>query len=148
MVAELNFKVVMSTKDGKSIQKEISGDAAEFLMRKRIGELIKGDQFGFAGYEFLISGGSDKSGFPMRKGIQSERKAVMIGKGVGFSGKKRSTKKNKNRKQKGLIKRRTVAGEEIGTKTVQINLKVVKEGSVSLFEEAKVEEAPKEKSKE
>ena len=143
MATELNFKVVMSTKDGKSIQKEISGDGAEFLMRKRIGETITGDQFGFVGYEFLISGGSDKSGFPMRKGIQSERKAVMIGKGVGFSGKKRSTKKNKNRKQKGLLKRRTVAGEMIGTKTVQINLKVVKEGSDSLFEAPAAEESPK-----
>ena len=91
--------------------------------------------------KFLITGGSDKCGFPMRKGIQKPRQKIMIGKSVGFSGRLRSTKKNKNRKQNGLLKRRTVCGERITKIIRQINLKVTKKGSQSL------EEAPAEVQK-
>ncbi len=138
MPVELNFKINISTKDGKSMKKEIAGDQAETFMRKVIGETIKGDLIGFEGYEFVITGGSDKSGFPMRKGIQFPRKKILTGKGVGFSGKKR----NKGGKQKGLVKRRTVCGERITTKISQINLKVVKAGAKPLGE------APAEENKE
>ena len=146
MPAELNFKVVVSSKDGKSYQKEMTGEAGEFLMRKRIGETLKGDALGFEGYELQVTGGSDKAGFPMRKGIQAPRKRIMIGASVGFSGKKRKTKKDKNRKQAGLQKRRTVCGEMVTIKTAQVNLKVVKAGAKALGEapaEAAAEEAPK-----
>lgn len=125
----------MSTKDGKSIQQEVD---TEILLNKKIGETVSGDELGFAGYEFLITGGSDKCGFPMRKGIISPRKKVMIGKSVGFSGKNRNKKK-----QNGLFKRRTVCGEAIVPSIVQVNLKVIKEGKSPLVKEA-AEEKPAE----
>jgi small subunit ribosomal protein S6e len=142
MPAELEFKLVMSTKDGKSYQKELKGQEAENIMRKRIGEAIKGDDIGFEGYEFEITGGSDKAGFPMRKGIQEKRKRIMTSGGVGFSGTKRFLNKKKHlRKQKGLNKRRTVCGERIATTTAQINLKVLTAGKQPLGE-APAEAAP------
>ena len=131
------FKVVFGTKDGKSIQKEFKSPEADAIHKKRIGETISGDQIGLPGYEFLITGGSDKCGFPMRKGIQEHRKKVMIGQGVGFSGKNRNKKK-----QKGLVKRRTVCGEIVTGIINQVNMKVVKEGPQPLGEQPAAETAP------
>lgn len=143
----VDFKLVIGTKDGKSYQKEIKSPEADNLLRKKIGAKISGDSIGMEGYEFEITGGSDKAGFPMRKGIQYPRKRVLIGKSIGFSGKNRNKKK-----QKGLIKRRTVCGERITGSINQINLKVIKEGKQSLGEapagavegEGAVKEVPKE----
>lgn len=123
----VEFKLVLSTKDGKSYQKELKGSEADVLLKYRLGDTFSGDGIGFSGYELQITGGSDKAGFPMRKGVQIPRKKVLIGKGVGFSGKKRDGKK-----QPGLVKRRTVCGEMINSNIVQINLKVLKEGSQKL----------------
>jgi len=85
----VDFKLVLGTKDGKSHQKEIKSPEADNLLKARIGDTVSGDELGFSGYEFLVTGGSDKCGFPMRKGIQEARKKVLIGKSVGFCGKKR-----------------------------------------------------------
>ena len=129
------FKLVLGTKDGKSYQKEIKGNEADYLLRLKIGDSISGDKIGYPGYEFLLTGGSDKCGFPMRKGIQDPRKKILTQKGVGFCGKNRN-----GGTQPGLIKRRTVCGEFV-TKTInQLNLKVTKEGPQKLGGE----EAPKE----
>ena len=135
------YKVVIGTKDGKCVQKELKDAEADALHNKRIGETISGDSIGLQGYEFIITGGSDKCGFPMRKGIQAPRKKVMISGSVGFSG------KNRNKKtQKGLFKRRTVCGEKVTKIIRQVNLKVTKEGSKPLTEAPAepAEEAPKE----
>ena len=138
----VDFKIVIGTKDGKTHQKEIKDDQADNLLKRRINETISGNLIGFEGYEFLITGGSDKCGFPMRKGIQEPRKRITVkGKTVGFSGRNR----NKD-KQKGLIKKKTVCGEMITKIIHQINLKVVKEGPKPLTE-APVEEAKNSESK-
>jgi small subunit ribosomal protein S6e len=141
------FKVVMGTKDGKCVQKVVKSPEADNILKKRIGEKVSGDDIGFAGYEFEITGGSDKCGFPMRKGIQQPRKRVMMSAGVGFAGKKRAVGKRKNRKtQKGLLKRRTVVGEMVTKIIHQVNLKVLKEGPAPLSEAPA--EAPAEGKKE
>lgn len=128
----VTFKVVMGAKDGKSYQQEINSPLADNLLKKRIGEKISGNSLGFEGYEFEITGGSDKCGFPMRKGIQEPRKSILISsKGVGFSGKDRNKKK-----RGGIIRRRTVCGEMITKIIHQVNLKVLKEGSQPLRGEA------------
>ncbi len=134
----VEFKLVIGAKDGKSYQKEIKSPEADHILKRHIGETLSGDLIGFEGYEFEITGGSDKCGFPMRKGIQDHRKMVIIGKGVGFSGKDRNKKK-----QKGLVKRRTVCGERVTRIIRQVNLKVLKEGAKPLGE-APAEETPKE----
>lgn len=131
----VDLKLVIGAKDGKSHQVVITEDQSTVLHGMKIGETLSGDDLGFAGYEFLITGGSDKCGFPMRKGIQEPRKRVLIGEGVGFCGKKRRLGKKTTRKtQHGLLRRRTVCGERITKIIHQVNVKVVKEGSQSLGE--------------
>ncbi len=125
------FKLVLGSPDGKTSQKEVKSPEADALLKKRIGDTISGDQLGssFSGYEFQVTGGSDKCGFPMRKGIQQPRKKILIGKSVGFKGKDRH-----GNKQPGLINRRTVCGEMVTKIIHQVNLKVVKAGKEPLGE--------------
>jgi len=130
-----NFKVVIGTKEGKCLQKELEG--ANSLLNKRIGDKISGDDIGFAGYEFELTGGSDHCGFPMRRDVVGTgRKRIFAIQGVGLK-----------KKGKGIRVRKTVCGNTIHPNIVQVNLKVLKEGSASLFEEKKAE-APKEEPKE
>ena len=132
----VDFKIVIGTEDGKTHQKEIKSPESDNLLKRRINETISGNLIGFEGYEFLITGGSDKCGFPMRKGIQEPRKRITVkGKTVGFSGKNRHKDK-----QKGLINKKTVCGEMVTKIIHQINMKVVKDGAKPLSE-APAEEA-------
>jgi len=146
------FKLVLSRKDGKSFQKVIKDQEAKALLKRRVGDKISGKEIGMECYELAITGGSDKCGFPMRKGILQTRQRITIkGKGVGFSGKDRNKKK-----QKGLRKKKTVCGERISSSIVQINMKILKEGKGTLGKGATAEEkkeevkeeAPKKEKKE
>ena len=115
---------------------EVKEAVAKPFLGLNIGEKVKGEVFDLTGYEFEITGGSDKAGFPMRHGIQGVRKKITSLGGVGFREKAR----------KGMYRRKTVCGHKINTDIVQINLKVTKEGSKKLAavfgkEEAKPETA-------
>ncbi len=125
----MEMKVVLGAKDGKSYQKVLQEPLIDSLLKKNIGEKVSGDSIGFPGYEFLITGGSDKCGFPMRKGINQPRKTILTKGGVGFCGKDRNKKK-----RGGLIRRKTVCGERITKIIHQVNLKVTKEGPQPLGE--------------
>lgn len=130
----VEYKLVLAAKNGKSYQRDIKSPDADSLTRYRLGDTIKGDDFGFNGYVFKVTGGSDTSGFPLRKGIQQPRKKILTSKNVGFSGLKRDGKN-----QPGLLKRRTVCGEMITKTTRQINLQVLTEGSPKLAGEEAAE---------
>ena len=123
----MDLKLVLSTKDGKTYQKDLPSNEAEFFQNKKIGDNIDGNQIGLAGYQLEITGGSDKCGFPMRKGVQQDRKKLMAGAGVGFSEKDRN-----GNKQVGLLRRRTICGERINNQTTQVNFKILKEGDSPL----------------
>lgn len=125
-------KLNIGTKQGKTIQKEI--EDIDPLSRKIIGDKINGDELGFEGYEFEITGGSDKSGFPMRKGIQSARKRILAKRGTGL-----------RIRRKGMKKRKTVCGEFITQSISQINLKVLKKGKNPLEESSENSEKTEEK---
>jgi small subunit ribosomal protein S6e len=130
----VEFKLTIADpKTGKCVQKTVEGEATKRLIGLKLGETVKGEAIDLTGYEFLITGGSDYCGFPMRKGIQGTRKKILIEKGVGFAGGK-----------KGIKRRKTVCGEAINDMVTQINLKITKQGKANLFEGAeKKEEAPK-----
>jgi small subunit ribosomal protein S6e len=116
------FKLVLGTKDGKSHQKEIKSPEADVLMGKKVGEKVQGDSIGFSGYEFELTGGSDKVGFPMRSDVPgTQRKRIFTNKSLG-------TKINR----KGMKVRKMVAGNTVSEDINQINLKVTKEGSAPL----------------
>lgn len=114
------FKLVISDpKAKKAYQTEIKSPDADRLFGKKIGETIKGESINLAGFEFKITGGSDKQGFPMRPDVLGTRRIrALIGGGPGI--------KVSN---KGERKRRSVRGNQIAEDIAQINLKVVKDGS-------------------
>ena len=114
------LKIVIGSKKGRSFQK--THDSASLVGRK-LGEALKGDLIGVPGYEFLITGGSDSAGFPMRKEIKTRRARIFARGGVGV-----------NPKNKGELIRKTVAGNTIDEKTAQVNLKTSKEGTKKLEE--------------
>lgn len=133
------FKIVIGTKQGKCVQKELSEEQSRLLLGKKIGQSLAGDGIGFNGYEFLITGGSDNCGFPMRKDIDGAgRKRILAVKAIGLK-----------KKSKGIRQRKTVCGNMINPKTAQINIKVTKEGSEKLVEETgeKKKEQAEEKKK-
>lgn len=133
----VEFKLVISNPEtGQSMQKEIKDDLARPFVGLSLGNSVKGEVLNLTGYEFQITGGSDVCGIPMRRGIQVQRKRILLSKGVGVKAQKRGTRL-----------RKTVCGEKIHEKIVQINLKVTKKGKEEIFvaKEAGAEkkEAPK-----
>lgn len=130
-----SFKLCISDpSSGKTFQKEVKDSVASPFMGLNIGEAVKGDSFEMSGYEFLITGGSDYCGFPMRKGILGMRKSLTIYRGIGFRG-----------AGKGIKRRKTVCGHKIHDRISQINLKVTKQGSKKLAEIFGREEKPEAK---
>ena len=141
-----DFKLTIADPtSGKSYQKEVKDQEAAGFIGLNIGETIKGDAFGFGGYEFAITGGSDYCGFPMRRGILGVRKQLSLFGGVGYRGKGRF-----KIKRKGMKKRKTICGHKINAQISQINIKVTKAGTQKIEEMfGKAEgEAPKEKKAE
>lgn len=135
------FKINISHK-GKTFKVETENEG---LVGLSINDKVNGKEFSdkLEGYELLITGTSDKSGFmgfPEIDGPNLHK--VLLGYGKGMRKKPKGETKI-NRKPKGLRLRKTVRGKEISLFTVQINTKVLKEGKnkfESLFEAPKEEE--------
>jgi small subunit ribosomal protein S6e len=108
--------------DGKqSYKKEIDEDAmTRQLIGMSVGDELDGSTIGFDGYKFIITGGSDHSGFPMAPGVEgASPKRILIGhRGVGYKP-----------KRKGRRRRKRVRGSLISEDNYQINLKIVERGS-------------------
>ena len=81
----VNFKVVIGTKEGKCVQKDIQEPESKIFLDKKIGDTINGDEIGLNGYEFMLMGGSDYCGFPMRKDVEGfSRKRILAVCGTGL----------------------------------------------------------------
>ena len=121
----MDLKINIADKSGKCIKKELKEDQAVIFHGKKLGDKINGEMIELPGYEFQISGGSDYCGFPMRSDVSGiMRKAILTTKGLGNT-----------YSRKGMRLRRTVAGNTVYNKTSQLNLKVLKYGSVPLVAE-------------
>ena len=87
-MVELNmaqFKLVVSDNKGKSISQELKDRAANPLLGSKIGEIIDSSVIGIAGGKMKITGGSDKSGTPMRPDVHGGvKKYVLLSRGVGM----------------------------------------------------------------
>jgi len=132
-----NFKITISDTKGKSITRELKDNDANPLLGLLIGQETDASLVGLEG-KIKITGGSDKSGIPMRSDLLSSvRKRILIPKGVGL----RQT-------EKGLRKRKLLRGNTISEEIYQINSKY--DGEIKVEEPKKEEkaEAPKEKPKE
>jgi small subunit ribosomal protein S6e len=136
----VKFKVVIADpKQGKSLQKEVDSTEVTIFKRKKIGDKIDGKELGLDGYELEITGGSDSSGFPMRKDVDGiARKKVLVVSGVGLRKKTRD----------GMRKRKLVRGNTVSLNVAQINTKIVKYGKSKLDFGKEGEEAPAEEKKE
>lgn len=124
------FKINIGTKEGKTYKFETE---SEGLVGKSLGEKIQGKELSkdFDGYEFEITGTSDKSGFTSMKdidGIGLKKILLTYGKGMHKRSKKEGKRKRSNPAPKGLRLRKTVRGKIISPAISQINLKLIKEG--------------------
>ena len=118
-----------NTGPGKGLSKliEIDEKKSRLFETKKIGESINGGLIGFPNYEFEITGGSDSSGFPMRKDVHGPvKKRILVSKrGIGYKP-----------VRKGEKRRKMVRGNEITFDMTLINLKVLKYGETELFKTA------------
>ena len=79
-----NFKLTISDIKGKSISKELKDSDANPLLGLELGKEADAAIVGLKG-KLKLTGGSDKSGVPMRNDIHgSARKYVLLSKGVGL----------------------------------------------------------------
>jgi len=107
-----NFKITISDTKGKSITKELKDNDAGPLLGLLVGQETDASLVGLEG-KIKITGGSDKSGIPMRGDLLgTARKRVLIPKGVGLQDTK-----------KGLRKRKLLRGNTISEEIYQINSK-------------------------
>jgi len=130
------FKINIGTKQGNTFKLETE---AEELVGKSLHNKINGKDISpdLEGYEFEITGASDKAGFTAMENIEGVGlKKVLLTYGKGFKKrpKKEGKKKRSENNPKGLRLRKTVRGKVISPTIVQINLKILKEGGKKLSE--------------
>ena len=115
------MQINIGSKDGNVYQTE---SEVENFVGKQIGETFNGEVLELNGYKLEITGGSDTSGFPMRKSIESnERRRVLIDDGAGI-----------RPEEQGDRRRKSVHGNTVSNNIEQLNVKVVEEGGKSLEE--------------
>ena len=132
----MTFKINIGTKSGKTFKLE--ADAPK-LIDKNLHDKINGKDISpdLDGYEFEITGASDKSGFTAIKeveGIGLKKVLLSYEKGMKKRPRKEGKKKLSDKTPKGLRLRKTVRGKTISDLIVQINLKIIKDGSKKLEE--------------
>jgi len=130
------FKINIGTKEGKTYKIESN---SKNLEGKELHQIIQGKDISpeLEGYEFEITGASDKSGFPAIEFVEgTDLKKVLLTYGIGMKKRPRreGKKKRSNYTPKGLRLRKTVRGKVISDNIVQINLKTIKEGKKPLKE--------------
>jgi small subunit ribosomal protein S6e len=76
--------MVISDTKGKTIMQELKDRAAQPLLGSKIGGVLDSSVIGVAGGKLKITGGSDKSGTPMRSDVHGGvKKYVLLSTGVG-----------------------------------------------------------------
>lgn len=127
------FKVVISDGTGKSVSQELKDKVANPLLGLKIGDVIDSNIVGIDG-KMQITGGSDKSGTPMRSDLHGGvKKYILLARGVGM----------RNRTQ-GIRIRKLIRGNMVTEEIYQLSSKLL-EGKLpdKSIEEQSVEEKPK-----
>jgi small subunit ribosomal protein S6e len=124
------FKLVVSDPATKKAEsKEVKDDEARLFIGRKLGELVDASSLGLG--RVMITGGSDKAGFPMRHDVLGGGKNfVLMTAGTGY-----------NSGEEGVKKRKLVRGNTITEEIYQLNLKKVeeehKEGPIAEGQEPK-----------
>ena len=131
------MKLVYSDpKSGRTAQMELKPESAAPLLNRKIGEVFDASVVGLTGYKLKITGGSDRSGFPMQPSIEGTAKVRVLGV-ISDSGRDRGQKK-----------RQTKRGNMITADTEQINTMIVEQGEKPLDELFPKKEKPEKKAEE
>jgi small subunit ribosomal protein S6e len=78
------FKLTISDRNGKTISQELKDKTAQPLLGTKVGSILDSSIVGVAGGKLKITGGSDKSGTPMRPDVHGGvKKYVLLPTGVG-----------------------------------------------------------------
>ncbi len=110
------YKLIISDPEtGKSKSVEVEGPSAVPFLGRKLGETLDGSVIGLGSELLLITGGSDKDGFPLRSNVRGgAKKSVLLSGETGF-----------NPRVRGERRRKLVRGNTITEDVMQINLKVV-----------------------
>jgi small subunit ribosomal protein S6e len=109
------FKVIISDKHGKTISLEMKDKEAQPLVGSRIGDQTDSSVLGIDGGKFRITGGSDKSGTPMRWDVHGGvKKYVLLSKGTGMRS-----------KAEGIRRRKLIRGNVVTDEIYQLNCLLV-----------------------
>ncbi|AIC16801.1 S6e family ribosomal protein [Nitrososphaera viennensis] len=120
------FKLVISDSTGRSVSQELKDRAAQPLLGARIGSVLDSSVIGISGGKVKITGGSDKSGTPMRSDVHGGvKKYVLMSEGVGA------------KNLEGGRIRKLVRGNMVTEEIYQLNVSLV---------EGKLPEKPKEEA--
>jgi small subunit ribosomal protein S6e len=83
-LALAQFKLIVSDKKGRSMAQELKDRAAQPLLGTKVGSIIDSSIVGVAGGKLKITGGSDRTGTPMRPDVHGGvKKYVLLSTGVG-----------------------------------------------------------------
>ncbi len=130
----VQFKLVISDKQGKSVSHELKDKAAQPILGSKIGDTFDSTIVGISGGKIQITGGSDKSGTPMRSDVHGGvKKYILMSKGVGMRDSK-----------KGNRIRKLIRGNLITEEIYQLNCKLID----TIFPEKKQEPDTADNSKE
>jgi small subunit ribosomal protein S6e len=125
------FKLIISDRKGRTIAQELKDRAAQPLLGTKVGSIIDSSIVGVAGGKLKITGGSDRSGTPMRADVHGGvKKYVLLSTGVG------------NRSEARI--RKLVRGNMVTEEIYQLNSMLI-EGALPQKQEA-VEAAQREQS--
>ena len=127
------FKLNISDKKGRTIAKEVKEKDASPFLGLQVGSELDAALVGEAG-KLRITGGSDKSGVPLRPDIHGgARKYILLSKGVGLRD-----------AEVGQRIRKLIRGSTITEEVYQINCSI--DGELKVEEKPKEEQAEKESS--
>ena len=111
----VEFKVVISDSKGNSINQEIKDKSAQPFVGSKIGDVMDSTIFGLKDGKIKITGGSDKSGTPMRSDLHGGvKKYILMTSGVGA-----------RNLDPGERKRKLVRGNLITEEIYQLNCQLI-----------------------
>jgi small subunit ribosomal protein S6e len=111
----VEFKVVISDSKGNSINQEIKDKSAQPFVGSKIGDVMDSTVFGLKDGKIKITGGSDKSGTPMRSDLHGGvKKYILMTSGVGA-----------RNLDPGERKRKLVRGNLITEEIYQLNCQLI-----------------------
>ncbi len=122
------FKITVSDKNGKTVTQELKDKIAQPLLGTKVGSIIDSSIIGIGGGKLKITGGSDKSGTPMRADVHGGvKKYVLLSTGVG------------NRNEARI--RKLVRGNMVTEEIYQLNSMLIEGVLPEKREDAKTREA-------